>query len=284
MRDRPDPRRGGRSDRALPGRWRRGRARKDGRRRAGPGGYLVDFDLVARRGRHSHTHVRDRRRVRRLGRRSDRVGDRDSACARPFPARTPFRLRRTRRDRPPALGMGADSGHSQGPPRAPLGGPARARCPRASSPDRPRVPPREPRCRASQPAHAAGGDALGRAPPGSDQWARSTLRARAPRRATRQRRPRRRRVQGSEGARSPVTTPIAMSTAVLVFIAIPIAIAWVAGLIDILRHPMPAGQTILWIAIVIVLPIVGTVAYFTLRKPTEREIRASQAAAADRRR
>jgi hypothetical protein len=81
-----------------------------------------------------------------------------------------------------------------------------------------------------------------------------------------------------------VTTPIAMSTAVLVFIAIPIAIAWVAGLIDILRHPMPAGQRILWIAIVIVLPIVGTLAYFTLRKPTEREIRASQAAAADRRR
>jgi hypothetical protein len=36
--------------------------------------------------------------------------------------------------------------------------------------------------------------------------------------------------------------------------------------------------------IVIVLPIVGTLAYFTLRKPTEHEVRASQAAAAERRR
>jgi hypothetical protein len=80
-----------------------------------------------------------------------------------------------------------------------------------------------------------------------------------------------------------MTNPIAMSTATLVFIAIPIAVAWVAGVVDILRHGMPAGKTALWILIVIVLPIVGTLAYFILRKPTEREIQASQAAAAARR-
>jgi hypothetical protein len=73
-------------------------------------------------------------------------------------------------------------------------------------------------------------------------------------------------------------TPIAMSTATLVFIGIPLAIAWVVGLVDIFRHPMPTGQRVLWIAIVIVLPIIGTIAYFTLRKPTEQEIRAAQAA------
>jgi len=76
----------------------------------------------------------------------------------------------------------------------------------------------------------------------------------------------------------------AMSTATLVFIAIPIAVAWIAGVVDILRHGMPTGQTVLWILIVILLPIVGTLGYFLLRKPTEREIRASQAAAAERRR
>jgi hypothetical protein len=81
-----------------------------------------------------------------------------------------------------------------------------------------------------------------------------------------------------------VTAPIAMSTAVLVFIGIPIAIAWVAGLVDILRHPMPTRQRIFWILIVIVLPILGTLAYFTLRKPTDQEVRAAQAAAAERRR
>jgi hypothetical protein len=81
-----------------------------------------------------------------------------------------------------------------------------------------------------------------------------------------------------------MTTPIAMSTMALVFIGIPVAIAWVAGLVDIFRHPMPTGQRVLWIAIVIVLPVIGTIAYFTLRKPTEREVKAAQAAAAERRR
>ena len=81
-----------------------------------------------------------------------------------------------------------------------------------------------------------------------------------------------------------MTTPIAMSTAALVFIGIPIAIAWVAGLVDILRHPMPTGQRVFWIVIVFVFPIVGTLAYFVLRKPSDREVRAAQAAAAERRR
>jgi hypothetical protein len=81
-----------------------------------------------------------------------------------------------------------------------------------------------------------------------------------------------------------MTTPIAVSTSVLVFIAIPVAIAWVAGLVDIFRHPMPTGQRVFWIVIVFVFPIVGTLAYFILRKPTDREVRAAQAAAAERRR
>lgn len=81
-----------------------------------------------------------------------------------------------------------------------------------------------------------------------------------------------------------MTTPIAVSTAALVFILIPLGVAWIAGLVDIFRHPMPTSQRVFWIVIVIVLPIVGTLAYFTLRKPTEHEVRASQAAAAERRR
>jgi len=81
-----------------------------------------------------------------------------------------------------------------------------------------------------------------------------------------------------------MTTPIAMSTAALVFIGIPVAVAWVAGLVDILRHPMPTGQRAFWIVIVFVFPIVGTLAYFVLRKPSDREVRAAQAAAAERRR
>jgi hypothetical protein len=81
-----------------------------------------------------------------------------------------------------------------------------------------------------------------------------------------------------------MTVSIAMSTAALVFIGIPVAIAWVLGLVDILRHAMPTSQRIFWIVIVIVFPVVGTLAYFTLRKPTDAEVRAAQAAAAERRR
>ena len=47
---------------------------------------------------------------------------------------------------------------------------------------------------------------------------------------------------------------------------------------------MPTGPRGALVLIVIVFPIVGTLAYFTLRKPTEAEVRAKQAAAAERRR
>ena len=80
-----------------------------------------------------------------------------------------------------------------------------------------------------------------------------------------------------------MTSLMAVSTATMVFIVIPVAVAWVAGVVDILRRGLPAGQAVLWILLVIVLPIVGTLAYFTLRKPTEREVSAAQAAAAERR-
>ena len=80
-----------------------------------------------------------------------------------------------------------------------------------------------------------------------------------------------------------MTSPIAMSTATLVFIAIPVAVAWIVGVVDILRRGMPAGQTVLWIVVVVVFPLVGLIAYFSLRKPTESEIRTAQAAAAARR-
>lgn len=76
-----------------------------------------------------------------------------------------------------------------------------------------------------------------------------------------------------------MTAPIAMSTMAWVFIGIPLVIAWVIGVVDIFRHPMPTGQRVLWLAIVILLPIIGTIAYFTLRKPTEQEVHAAQAAA-----
>jgi hypothetical protein len=65
---------------------------------------------------------------------------------------------------------------------------------------------------------------------------------------------------------------VAASTAVWVFILLPILVIWAVGLIDIVRRDLPGGTKAAWILIVIVLPVVGTVAYFLLRKPTEKEI------------
>ena len=79
-------------------------------------------------------------------------------------------------------------------------------------------------------------------------------------------------------------TSIAVADIVVWSVAIPIVVVWILGVVDILRRGLPAGQAVLWIVVVIVLPIVGTVVYFSLKKPTEREIQASQAAAAEQRR
>ena len=76
---------------------------------------------------------------------------------------------------------------------------------------------------------------------------------------------------------------LAASTAVWVFILVPVIVAWVAGLVDILRRDLPRATKAAWVLIVVLLPIVGTVAYFLMRKPTDKEVRQAQQAAAARR-
>jgi hypothetical protein len=78
-------------------------------------------------------------------------------------------------------------------------------------------------------------------------------------------------------------TVIAASTAVWVFILIPLAIVWALGIVDIVRRHLSPAQTAGWILLVVLLPLVGTLVYFLLRKPTEEEIVRAQTAAAERR-
>ena len=74
---------------------------------------------------------------------------------------------------------------------------------------------------------------------------------------------------------------VAASAAVWVFILLPLLVIWAVALIDIFRRHLPPGTTAAWVLIVVLLPVVGTVAYFLLRKPTEKEIeQARQARAA----
>jgi Phospholipase_D-nuclease N-terminal len=76
-------------------------------------------------------------------------------------------------------------------------------------------------------------------------------------------------------------TPLAVSTMVWVFILLPLVIVWVIGLVDIVRRPLSRQATAAWIVIVLVLPFIGTLVYFLLRKPTQEELRLQRAAAAD---
>jgi hypothetical protein len=75
---------------------------------------------------------------------------------------------------------------------------------------------------------------------------------------------------------------LAASTAVWIFILVPLAIVWAAGVYDIVRSHRSGWTTLGWLLAVILLPVVGSIVYWTLRKPTEKDIRRAQAAAAER--
>jgi hypothetical protein len=76
-------------------------------------------------------------------------------------------------------------------------------------------------------------------------------------------------------------TPLAASTFVWVFILLPLIVVWAIGVVDIVRRPLSRPATAAWIVIVLVLPFIGTLVYFLLRKPTQQEIELQRAAAAD---
>jgi Phospholipase_D-nuclease N-terminal len=78
--------------------------------------------------------------------------------------------------------------------------------------------------------------------------------------------------------------PLAASFLTWTFILIPLLVIWAVGLVDIFRRPLSRQARAAWALIVVLLPLVGTVTYFVLRKPTPEEIRRAQQAAADRRR
>jgi uncharacterized integral membrane protein len=71
---------------------------------------------------------------------------------------------------------------------------------------------------------------------------------------------------------------VAASAMVWVFILLPLLVIWVVGLVDIVRRDLPRGTKAAWAVIVVLLPVVGTIVYFLLRKPTEEEIRQTRQA------
>ena len=71
---------------------------------------------------------------------------------------------------------------------------------------------------------------------------------------------------------------VAASAMVWVFILLPLLVIWALGLVDIFRRDLPRGTKAAWAVIVVLLPVVGTIVYFLLRKPTEEEIRQTRQA------
>jgi len=71
---------------------------------------------------------------------------------------------------------------------------------------------------------------------------------------------------------------VAATTATWVFILIPLLIVWVIGIFDILRSPLKRSTKAVWIVIVLILPVIGTVIYFATRRPSKAEIEQIQAA------
>ncbi len=74
---------------------------------------------------------------------------------------------------------------------------------------------------------------------------------------------------------------IAATTATWVFILIPLIVIWLLGIVDIVRRDLDRSAKAGWILVVVLLPIVGTILYFVMRKPSDKEIAQAQAAAQD---
>ncbi|HEX4718520.1 MAG TPA: PLD nuclease N-terminal domain-containing protein [Thermoleophilaceae bacterium] len=64
-------------------------------------------------------------------------------------------------------------------------------------------------------------------------------------------------------------------------IVICVVIIWVITLIDLFRRHLGAGPTAGWLIIVILLPFVGAVAYWIVRKPSSEEVQHSMQVQAD---
>ena len=63
-----------------------------------------------------------------------------------------------------------------------------------------------------------------------------------------------------------------------------VALVWVLSVVDIVRRHYSGSTTVACIALVLVLPIVGSIIYWLVRKPRHEEAEQQYFAEADRRR
>jgi hypothetical protein len=74
-----------------------------------------------------------------------------------------------------------------------------------------------------------------------------------------------------------------MMTFVWGVLGLLIATVWVITIWDIFRHHLGAMKTTAWVLIVLILPLVGSILYWALRKESQEDVDATVAAEAARR-
>jgi cytochrome bd-type quinol oxidase subunit 2 len=63
-----------------------------------------------------------------------------------------------------------------------------------------------------------------------------------------------------------------------------VALVWVISVVDIVRQRYSGWTTAGWLALIVILPIVGSIIYWFARKPTREDAEQQYLAEADRRR
>ena len=56
-------------------------------------------------------------------------------------------------------------------------------------------------------------------------------------------------------------------TILWVCVSFIVAIVWALTIVDLIRAHMTTGKTVGWLALIIFLPLVGSIAYWAVRKP-----------------
>jgi hypothetical protein len=62
-----------------------------------------------------------------------------------------------------------------------------------------------------------------------------------------------------------------------------VAVVWVISIVDIIRQPYSAGTKAAWLAMVVLLPLLGSIIYTLSRKSTRRDAEQAYLAETDRR-
>ena len=60
----------------------------------------------------------------------------------------------------------------------------------------------------------------------------------------------------------------------IILVVVPVAVLFVWALVDLARHDgMPTGHKLLWLAAIVLLPLLGALAYLVARPPRQADIR-----------